>query len=95
MWLSSVRRDIAFSVKELSKFVHAPTNEDVKRGHHLLRYLAGTREEAVYLRPRKDNIFTVEAFTDAALAGCRTSRKSTSGGCVSINGSIVHTWANL
>ena len=93
LWPSSVRGDTSFSVKELSKFVHAPTNEDIRRGHHLLRYLAGTRSEAIYLRPQKDNIFTVETFTDADLAGCRASRKSTSGGCVSINGSIVHTWA--
>ena len=45
------------------------------------------------LKPRKDNIFKIESFTDADLGGCRTSRKSTSGGCISLNGSIIHTWA--
>ena len=45
LWLSSVRRDIAYAVKELSKFVHAPTQEDRTRGQHLLRYLVGTKDE--------------------------------------------------
>ena len=93
LWLSSVRRDIAYSVKELSKYVHDPTDEDVARGNHLLRYLAGTRDEKVHLRPNKKDIFVLEAYTDADLAGCRTSRKSTSGGCISLNGSIIFTWA--
>ena len=93
LWLSSVRRDIAYSVKELSKFVHDPTEDDLNRGYHLLRYLVGTKNECIFLKPRKDKIFTIESFTDADLAGCRTSRKSTSGGCISLNGSIIHTWA--
>ena len=93
LWLSSVRRDIAFAVKELSKYVHDPTEDDVKRGEHLLRYLAGTRDECVQLRPKEDDMFTIEAFTDADLGNCRTSRRSTSGGCIALNGSIVFTWA--
>merc|ERR1711915_262850 len=92
LWLSSVRRDIAYAVKELSKYVHNPTEDDVKRGHHLLRYLVGTQDEKVHLRPNKQDIFTLEAFTDADLGNCRTTRKSTSGGCLSLNGSIVFTW---
>ena len=36
---------------------------------------------------------TLESFTDADLGNCRTSRRSTSGGCLSLNGSIISTWA--
>ena len=93
LWLSSVRRDIAYAVKELSKFVHAPTQEDRARGQHLLRYLVGTKDEMIHLCPTKTNTFTVVAYTDADLAGCTASRKSTSGGCLSLNGSIIHSWA--
>ena len=35
----------------------------------------------------------LEAFSDADLGNCRTTRKSTSGGCLSLNESIVFTWA--
>ena len=93
LWLSSVRRDIAFSVKELSKFVHDPTEDDMDRGYHVLRYLIGTKHECIYLRPRRENGLKIESFTDADLAGCRTSRKSTSGGSILLNESITHTWA--
>ena len=45
------------------------------------------------MKPFKTSNFTVEAHSDADLGGCRTSRKSTSGGCLALNGPIVHTWA--
>ena len=93
LWLSSVRRDIAYAVKELSKFVHAPTMDDLNRGIHLLRYLLGTLDECIHLQPEKNNKYILTAYTDADLGGCVSSRKSTSGGCISINGSIVHSWA--
>ena len=93
LWLSGIRRDISYAVKELSKYVHDPTSDDVKRANHVLRYLNGTKDEKVYLRPNKQGIFTLEAYTDADLGSCRTTRKSTSGGCLSLNGSIVFTWA--
>ena len=93
LWLSSVRRDISFATKELSKFVHAPTEEEVKRGAHLLKYLAGTKHETVHLCPDKEDEFSMVCYTDADLAGCTISRKSTSGGTLSINHSIVHSWA--
>ena len=93
LWLSNVRRDIAYAVKELSKFVHAPTLGDMKRGKDLLRYLKTTQKDSIFLKPFKTSNFTVEAHSGADLGGCRTSRKSTSGGCLALNGSIVHTWA--
>ena len=93
LWLSNVRRDIAYAVKELSKFVHAPTEDDWARGTKLLRYLKATQKETIFLRPKKIGHFFIEAHSDADLGGCRTSRKSTSGGCLSLNGAIIHTWA--
>ena len=48
LWLSNVRRDIAYAVKELSKFVHAPTVDDMKRGSDLLRYLKATQNETIF-----------------------------------------------
>ena len=79
--------------QRIVKFVHAPTLDDMKRGKDLLRYLKATQKESIFLKPFKTADFTVEAHSDADLGGCRTSRKSTSGGCLALNGSIVHTWA--
>ena len=61
---------------------------------HLLKYLAGTQDECRFLKPTSGkNILEITAFTDADLGGCRSTRKSTSGGCIAINKAIFHTWA--
>ena len=91
LWLSNVRRDISYGVKELSKFVHAPTEEDQQRATNLLKYLNGTKDLVLHLCPNKDDFFDIVTYTDSDLGGCETSRKSTSGGTLSISGSIVHS----
>ena len=93
LWLQTNRRDIAYAVKDLSKYCHDPTVEDVKKANHLLRYLAGTRNEKVHLKPNKTDYFQLQAYSDADLGNCRKSKRSTSGGCILFNGSIIHTWA--
>ena len=93
LWLSNVRRDISYGVKELSKFVHAPTEEDQQRATNLLKYLNGTKDLVLHLCPNKDDFFDIVTYTDSDLGGCETSRKSTSGGTLSISGSIFHSWA--
>ena len=55
--------------------------------------VAGTKNEKVYLKPNKTDYFQLQAYSDADLGNCRTSKRSTSGGCVLFNGSIIHTWA--
>ena len=46
-----------------------------------------------FLKPENLNgKLEITAYTDADLGGCRTSRKSTSGGCIALNGTIFHTW---
>ena len=41
LWLSSVRPDIMYAVKELSRGLPAPTTEHEAKVKHLLKYLAG------------------------------------------------------
>ncbi|CAE6968993.1 RE1 [Symbiodinium natans] len=43
LWLSSVRPDIMYAVKELSRGLSAPTSEHEAKAKHLLKYLAGTK----------------------------------------------------
>ena len=74
LWLSINRRDIAYAAKDLSKYRHDPTNEDVQKGICPLRYLAGTRNEKVFLKPNKLDYFGLEAYSGAHLGNCRTSK---------------------
>ena len=93
LWLSSCRRDIAYAIKDLSEYTHDPTEEDVKKGNHLLRYLADTRSEQVFLKQDKHDYFDLETCSDDDSGNCRTSKRSIPGGCTLLNGSVIHTLA--
>ena len=77
--MSSVRRGISSSPNALSRLVHDPAEDDLSRGYRLLRYLVGTQNECIYLKPREVNILGIESFTEADLAGCIAPRNPTSG----------------
>ena len=51
LWLSSVRTDIMYAVKELSRGLSAPTTEHEAKVKHLLKYLAGTKHFEQKLQP--------------------------------------------
>jgi len=84
LWLTPVRPDIAYGVKELSRGVSRPTLEHLAKLRHLLRYLSGTKNYCLELRPKinlseKNTSLTVTCHTDSDWAGCTSTRKSTSG----------------
>eukprot|EP00971_Amphidinium_carterae_P167316 3315409-Amphidinium_carterae.1 len=51
-WVSQLRVDIAFAVKELSRSLQQPDNEDLKNLKQLLRYIKGTTHYKVTLAPK-------------------------------------------
>ena len=80
LWLTPVRPDIAFAVKELSRGVARPTLEHLAKAKHLLRYLSGTQEYCTELRPKlhlhdKNTSLNVTWYTDSDWAGCTSTRK--------------------
>ena len=44
MWLIPIRPDINYTVKELSRGLQSPTEDDLARARQVLRYLIGTKE---------------------------------------------------
>ena len=92
LWLSVMRRDIQFAVKELSKNVHAPTGVHNRRLKRVLRYLAGTRDLETGIFPTEGDL-VVTSMTDADLGGCQDTKRSTSGGVLAINGAVIHSWS--
>eukprot|EP00971_Amphidinium_carterae_P307335 6107723-Amphidinium_carterae.1 len=85
LWVSQLRADIAFAVKELKRSLQQPDNEDLKNLNQLLRYINGTIHYKVILAPKalyneKNEIqVNIQSFADSDWAGCNTTRKSTSG----------------
>eukprot|EP00971_Amphidinium_carterae_P106580 2111287-Amphidinium_carterae.1 len=85
LWVSQLRVDIAYAVKELSRALQQPDNEDLKNLKQLLMYIKGTIHYRVHLRPtvkyndRQEIKVDIESYADSDWAGCNTRRKSTSG----------------
>ncbi|KAI7933532.1 hypothetical protein MJO28_017620, partial [Puccinia striiformis f. sp. tritici] len=49
----ATRPDISFSVNFLARFSKNPSREHWRFLNHLINYLAGTRDQALYIKPRK------------------------------------------
>ena len=90
--LSPDRPDIAFAVKELARAMSNPTRGDLQRLKRLARYLKGKPRLIMLYRwqPRQTKVVT---YSDADWAGCRTTRKSTTGGCIKIGDHCVKGWS--
>ena len=97
LWATPVRPDISFAVKELSRSLQAPTQQDEKQLKHLLRYLKGTLHFTTSLQPPRKRVveqassIQVQAFSDSDWAGCPKTRRSTSGASLSLWGVSLAT----
>ena len=84
LWLGSVRPDIMYAVKELSRGLSAPTSEHEAKAKHLLKYLSGTKYFSQRLQPTlqlspQNKAIDINIYVDSDWAGCPESRRSTSG----------------
>ena len=78
-YLSPDRPDIAYTVKELARRMSEPTEGDWQRLKRLGRYLKGKpRLQQVYKWQQSPTALKV--YSDADWAGCKETRKSTTGG---------------
>ena len=92
-WLTYTRPDISFATKELARDLQQPTQQSLRKLKHLLRYLRGTQQYKMYIRPTTTPQTTapidINIYVDADWAGCPNTRKSTSGFIVTMMGSVV------
>jgi hypothetical protein len=99
LWLSSERPDVQFAVKRLSQVLTAPTVADLQSLKRLGRYLLGTIEtELLYVMPAGSSAaeeVPLEIFVDSDWAGCKATRRSTSGGLVRVGGCLMASWSRV
>eukprot|EP00971_Amphidinium_carterae_P352244 6492504-Amphidinium_carterae.4 len=64
--------------KELTRAVQKPNQHDKANAKHLLKYLHGTRNHKLHLRPKRPthNEPYIKTYCDSDWAGCSTTRKS-------------------
>ena len=96
MWLIPLRPDLNFATKELSRALQGPTEEDYAKMKHLVKYLSATRNYEFTISPSQTSSTdraTITSYVDSDWAGCKATRKSTSGGVLHINGVCVHHYS--
>ena len=94
IWTVPLRPDINYCTKESNRSLQTPTMEDKAKMRHLLRYLKGTEDYMLILEPRLTTstqaTIEIHSFVDSDWAGCRTTRKSTSGAVLQVLGCAIH-----
>jgi hypothetical protein len=93
-FLAADRMDIAYAVKRLCCDMSAPRIRSWTKLRRLVKYLVGVpRMVSTFPRTRLSENLIIDVFTDSDWAGCKRTRKSTSGGILSVSGGIVKTWS--
>ena len=95
-FLSQDRPDINFSTKELCREFAAPTQKSYLRLKRLVRYLVGV-PRLVYFYPflaKGDKPATaIDLYVDTDFAGCKETRRSTSGGVAMAGKNNIKHWS--
>ena len=91
LWMAQLRDDLKYPVKELSRSLTNPQDQDIKHLIHLLKYVNQTRDFVFVMEPQlpvrdQEGRFPVQivSYSDSDWAGCQKSRRSTSGSLVSV-----------
>ncbi|KAJ0892684.1 putative RNA-directed DNA polymerase [Helianthus annuus] len=87
IYLSLTRPDISYAVQFLSQFMHSPTDMHLQIALRLLRYLKSG--PGCGLLFKKDDKLGLVGFVDSDWAKCLSTRKSVTGYCVYLGGSLV------
>ena len=83
---------IGFASKEISRGMSKPTEEDEKKVKRLVRYMQA--EPGVkYMYKWQDRQVLLRGHADSDWAGCQRTRRSTSGGSVSLGQHLLAHWS--
>ena len=91
-YLGQDRSQIQFAIKELSRGMAKPTEEDRGRLKKLVRFLKGSPR---YINHYcyQEAVDRIVVWTDTDFAGCRKGRKSTSGGMMMLGTHVIKSWS--
>ncbi|PNX59866.1 putative copia-type protein, partial [Trifolium pratense] len=90
-YLTNTRPDIAFAVNKLSQYMSTPTIDHWQGIKRILRYLQGTKNQSLHIKPSTD--LNIAGFSDADWATSTDDRKSTGGQCVFLGDTLV-SWSS-
>ncbi|CAH9134340.1 unnamed protein product [Cuscuta epithymum] len=87
-YLTLTRPDITYVVHLVSQFMHAPRTTHLVAVKRISRYLQGTLDHGLWLRPTS-RATCVLAYSDADWAGCPDTSRSTTGFAVFLGPNLV------
>ena len=90
-YLTHTRPDLAYTVKKLSQFRHAPIVAHWAACKRLLRYIKGTIHYGLFFHPAK--VFSLEGYSDADWVTSIDDRKSVPGMCIFLGGNLI-SWSS-
>ena len=85
--------DIQFPAKEVCREMSKPTTASWRKLKVLARFLLRRGAVVVKFKWQSEGL-PVEVLTDSDWAGCRRTRRSTSGGVIKIGGHCIRTWSS-
>jgi hypothetical protein len=91
-YLAADRPDIAYSVKELARKMVKPDEKDEEKVRRLARYLRGKPRTTIWYKYQEDPGH-VQIYSDSDWAGCKLTRRSTSGGCIMYGSHYIKGWS--
>lgn len=90
-YVTNTRPDITFLVNKLSRYLSSPTVKQWQSAKRILRYLKGTLDYGIHLKPSSH--LSLYGFCDADWGVAHEHRKSISGYCVFLSNSLV-SWSS-
>jgi len=90
-WLTFTRPHIIYAVQQVCFHMHDPREPHLTALKRILRYIRGTLDLGLLLRPSIATDLVV--YTDADWAGCPDTRKSTSGYAVFLGDNLI-SWSS-
>jgi len=92
-YMAQDRPDVQYAVKEAARRMASPCEEDWILLKRLGRYLAGS-PRVIYRFPWQSRPTGIDTFTDSDWAGCKGTRRSTSGGVVMHGQHCIKSWSS-
>jgi hypothetical protein len=92
-YLAQDSPEVQFAAKEICRQMARPTVESWQKLKVVARFLLG-RSAVVWRFRWQDEVPELKLFTDSDWAGCRRTRRSTSGGVIMLGEHCVKTWSS-
>jgi hypothetical protein len=90
-YLTFTRPDLSYAVQQVCMHMHDPRVSHFNALKRILRYVKGTLDMGLQMRPSP--LRSLVGFTDADWAGCPDTRRSTSGYCIFLGDNLL-SWSS-